>query len=189
MVNMIRFGQAYLFVSLLFLLCSCKEGEIAALETEVKERGPELEALKKNLSRLSDEARAITNKTAEIDGSIRNLQRHQQAELEVAKQFNDVKTYQNDLKAGEALLTEQLEVWKAATRKSLVGRSVETVRLNDGRILSNAVILEVTDKDVNFQHDGKETRAALAELSPELRDQFVDEEMILRKIRIDRESK
>lgn len=169
-----------------FCLCSCvdKEKQVA-LANEVQEKKDHFEGLKRDLVEKNEELRRVSNEISDLENASRNLQRTQRQELEVTKEFNDLKNYIEEVKASAELLEGTLGSWRKAARDSFRGMQVGSLDLGAGRIISDATVLEMTDDSVLFSHQGGQTQVKLAELPIPLRERLVDESLVIQSIRID----
>lgn len=180
-----------LFVSALALAtlsCTDKESN-EALSGEVAEKQERFESLKRDLTDKNEEIRRISEKISDLESASRNLQRLQKQELEVTKEFNDLKKYEEEVKAALAILEANLKAWRDATRASLVGTALGVVDLGGGKVLDNPVVVEVLDDSVRLQNQGVETVVKLSELPTEIRAVFVDESLVLQSLQIEQTQK
>lgn len=180
-----------LFVSALALgtlSCTDKESN-EALSGEVAEKQERFESLKRDLTDKNEEIRRISEKISDLESASRSLQRLQKQELEVTKEFNDLKKYEEEVKAALAILEANLKAWRDATRASLVGTALGVVDLGGGKVLDNPVVVEVLDDSVRLQNQGVETVVKLSELPTEIRAVFVDESLVLQSLQIEQTQK
>jgi septal ring factor EnvC (AmiA/AmiB activator) len=172
------------------LLCSCfdKEKE-TTLAAEVQEKQETFESLKRDLTGKNEEVRKISEEISELKSATRNLQRLQKQELEVTKEYNDLKKYEEEVKATSEILESSLQAWRNASRSSMVGLQLGALDLGGGKVLGNAVVMEVTDTSVRLSSQGTETVVDLADLPNELRERLGDESLVAQKIQIEQSQK
>ncbi|MBL9156468.1 MAG: hypothetical protein JNJ70_03285 [Verrucomicrobiales bacterium] len=168
--------------------CTDKEAD-RALADEVEQKQAEFEALKRDLTAKNEEIRRVSEEVSEMEAAIRNLQRLQKQELEITKEYNDLKKYEDEVKATIAMIDASLTAWRTATRSSLIGSTLGVIDLGGGKILNDPVILEVSDDSVRFQTQGAETVVKLAELPIEIRERLADESLVIQKLQIERSQK
>lgn len=188
----LRFRLAcLLFVPFLLLgSISCTEKEVdTVLAEEVEQKQEVLEELKRELTAKSDETRKVANEVSDMESAIRNLQRSQKQELEVTKEFNDLKNYQDEVNATLALLDAGLNAWRDASRLSMAGLRLGVVDLGGGKILNDAVVVEVMDGKVRLSNQGAESVVEITALPMETRERLVDESLVLQKIQLEQAQK
>ncbi|PAW65144.1 MAG: hypothetical protein B9S36_00710 [Verrucomicrobiia bacterium Tous-C2TDCM] len=168
------------------VLCSCldkeKEEELAKVVQEKKDL---FEGLKRDLVEKNDELRRVSNEISELENATRNLRQYQKQELEVTKEFNDLKKYIEEVKASTELLEGSLTSWRRVARESFRGLQVGSLDLGGGRVVADATVLEMSDGSVLFSHQGGQTQVKLAELPNPLRERLIDESLVIQSIRID----
>lgn len=155
-----------------FLLVACNSKEYDQVIVETRHLQNRLKELKEHLADTRMEEH-------ELESLISTFEQSQRKKSEMMKEFDDFASYEKDLVASLKIVESHLTPWKTATRLSLVGEELGLVRLNDGRSLLEAKVLELSEETVRLEFQGGNEEFKLSDLPSDLRRSLIHEPTIM----------
>ena len=166
---MISNSLSRFLVPILFAgLVACNSKEYDQMFDTNQELSQELVTLRKE----RDDLRATA---ADLEQLVYDFEKLQEKEAEMLIEFSEVKSYKEEIDAALTYVNGKLEAWLPATRKSLVGEKLGTVKLIDGEVYTGVTIVSLTDTNVEIKHMNGQDVIELENLPDNLRKALIHE--------------
>ncbi len=138
----------------------------------------ELAMLRAELDELKSTEKKTSDELGEIMGKVRLLDYHRKLLGNEEAKLLPLENYLSQLDEGIAHYQREIEIWKEAHRKSLVGVTSPAMKKIDGSFIPNIEIVEVRDEEIVIRSNGEEMTLPISELAPAVREKLVHENTI-----------
>lgn len=167
------------------LLVACDGTDIEALEKEVAQLKKEQEEKQQAIRLQNEKNELISEEISSLERVLNREDQLKEEEMTLSAELVAIEEYDEDLAASKAFLEDRIATWKEATRRSLEGREIGSVRTSEGEFFPEAVVEEVSDDEVTFAHRRGQSTVPIESLPMNLRQLLVHRPTVIANQKIE----